>query len=159
MSLGPAVVTLTTALPVDEVVTELRARGEPPLYDLVPCTDVPEAGTARWPRLLHCLGSGLSGAVWDPGEATLTVSAGFGDLSAEGLMFTGCLLLESQLHRRGYLTLHAAAACRQGRAVLPLGSAGAGKTTTLLRRASITRAMPDLLGLFPGEIADSWRGG
>jgi len=41
--------------------------------------------------------------------------------------------VEAGLHRRGYLTLHAAAACRDGSAVVLLGSAGAGKTTSLLR--------------------------
>jgi hypothetical protein len=101
--------------------------------------------------------------------------------------------MEAGLQRNGYLTLHAAAACRDERVLLLLGPAGAGKTTTLvrlcrdhgaalvgndlvvaggpdpapivltgshhlrLRHASLARAMPELLGLFPGEVRDSWR--
>lgn len=121
------------------------------------------------------------------------VSAADGQTTADGLLYLAYLVLENQLQRAGYVTLHAAAACWADRGVLLLGSAGAGKTTTLLRlcrdhgaamvgndmvvtggtrdgpeavagtrhlrlrHSSVARAMPELLGLFPGEVTDSWR--
>lgn len=121
------------------------------------------------------------------------VRAADGQTTADGLLYLAYLVLESQLQRAGYVTLHAAAACWADRGVLLLGSAGAGKTITLLRlcrdhgavmvgndlvvtggpgdepeavagtrhlrlrHSSVARAMPELLGLFPGEVTDSWR--
>jgi hypothetical protein len=187
MTLGPASVVLTTALPVEETAAAMRARADPVLFALAPAADAP--GLAQ---VVHVTTpSGLAGVSWD--GSTLTVCAADEELSAAGLLHLAYLRLEAELHRQGLLTLHAAAACRDGAAVLLLGSAGAGKTTTLLRlcrdhgaamvgndlvvvgglgavpyaltgthhlrlrHASVARAMPELLGLFTGEVADSWR--
>lgn len=187
MNLGPARIVLSTALPVDEAAAAMRERADPVLFALTPAADAP--GLAQ---VVHMTApSGLARASWD--GSTLTVRAADEELSAAGLLHLAYLRLEAELHRHGLLTLHAAAACRDGAAVLLLGSAGAGKTTTLLRlcrdhgaamvgndlvvvgglgdvpyaltgtrylllrHASVARVMPELLGLFMGTIADSWR--
>jgi len=128
LSLGPARVVLTTVLPVEQAAGAMRSRGEPPLFGLAPVCD-PVPGAAR---VLHVVTApGQAGTAWD--GCTLTVRAPTGDLPGEGLLYLACLVLEAELQRHGYLTLHAAAACRDGSAVLLLGPAGAGKTTSLLR--------------------------
>ena len=128
MSLGPAQVVLTTVLPVEQAAEAMRSRGEPLLFGLTPARDpIPRAV-----RVAHVVTPpGDPAASWD--GWILTVSAAPGELRAEALLYLANLVLESELHRHGYLTLHAAAACREGSAVLLLGPAGAGKTTTLLR--------------------------
>jgi hypothetical protein len=190
MSLDPASVCLATTLPLMDAVEVMRARGEPPLYTLSPFP----WHTRTAPQVVHTVSDpGMAGARWDAEHMTLSVRAAPEELSAEGLLYMAYLLLEAALQRHGYVTLHAAAACRDRRAVLLLGPAGAGKTTTLLRlcrdhgaamvgndlvvaggpggrpvalagshhvrlrHASIARAMPELLGLFPGDVADPWR--
>jgi hypothetical protein len=188
VSLGPAQVVLTTALPVEQVAEAMRSRGEPFLFGLTPARDcVPGAA-----QVVHVEAApGDPAATWD--RSTLTVRAATGELLGEGLLYLAYLVLESELHRHGYLTLHAASACRGRSAVLLLGPAGAGKTTTLLRlcrdhgaalvgndlvvvggsaavpevlagsrhlrlrHASIAQAIPELLGLFTGDVSDSWR--
>jgi hypothetical protein len=128
---------------------------------------------------------------WEPVERKLAVCGD--NISAEGLLYLAYLLVETELHRQGCITLHAAAASIGCNATLLLGSAGSGKTTTLLRLcrdhrasligndlvvvggtgslpvaiagsqhvrlrySSLASAMPDLLGLFPGEPIDTWR--
>ena len=188
MSLGPARVVLTTDLPVEQAADAMRSRGDPPLFVLTR-TSYPMPRAAR---VVHVVTApGPAGAAWD--GCTLTVRAAAGDLLGEGFLHLAYLVLESVLQRHGYLTLHAGAACRDGSAVLLLGSAGAGKTTSLLRlcldhgaalvgndlvvaggtaavpevlagsvclrlrHASISRVLPELLDLFPGEVRDSWR--
>jgi hypothetical protein len=193
MSLGPASVLISTPLPLDAEAAAMRSRGEPPMYDLVPAPDA-RSDVRGSASLTHVdAPPGSAGAVWDGTHASLMVNAAPGEVAAGGLLYLAYLVLENQLQRRGYVTLHAAAACWGDRAVLLLGSAGAGKTTTLLRlcrdhgaamigndlvvaggpadvpaalagtrhlrlrHASVARVMPELQGLFPGEVTDSWR--
>lgn len=128
MSLGPARVVLTTDLPVEQAADTMRSRGDPPLF-LLSRASHPVPLALRVVQVVTA--PGHSDAAWD--GRTLTVRAGAGDLSGEGFLHLAYLVLESELQRHGYLTLHAAAACRDGSALLLLGSAGAGKTTSLLR--------------------------
>jgi hypothetical protein len=128
MTLGPAEVMLTTGLPVGKAAEAMRRRGEPPLFALTPIPGALPGAT----EVVHMVTpAGQAGAAWD--GSALTVRAAEGDLTGEALLHLAYLAVESELHRYGYLTLHAAAACRDGAAVLLLGPAGAGKTTSLLR--------------------------
>lgn len=187
--LGPATVSVYTHLSLDEAFAELAARGEPALYRLTRDTEgsTPAASLVHVPTAV-----GRSSAAWDAARAILTVRAAASETSGEALLHQAYLLLESRLQEHGYVTLHAAAAVIDRSAVLLLGPAGAGKTTTLLRlcrdhgatlagndlvvvggpgepialagsqhvrlrHASVSRAMPELLGLFPGTVEDPWR--
>jgi hypothetical protein len=193
MSLEPASVLVSTPLPLDAEAVAMRSRAEPPMYDLaaVPEPGADEHGTAS---LVHvATRPGPAAAIWDAARALLTVNAARGEVAGDGLLHLAYLVLENQLQCRGYVTLHAAAACWGERAVLLLGSAGAGKTTTTLRlcrdhgaamigndlvvaggpgdvptalvgtwhlrlrHASVVRVMPELVGLFPSDVTDSWR--
>lgn len=192
MSLGPASVAVSTPLPLDAGAARLRSHGEPPMYDLIPLTGAAPSGDCP-ATVVHDATSGSPGAAWDGARSSLVVLAADGEVSAEELLYLAYLVLENQLQRSGFVTLHAAGACWQDRGVLLLGTQGAGKTTTLLRlcrdhgaamigndlvvaggpgevpvalagtrhvrlrHASVARVMPELLGLFPGEITDSWR--
>jgi hypothetical protein len=190
MSLGPASVTVCTPLDLAAGVAELGSHGEPPIYNLAPLPGPPGArGSAS---LVHDV-TAPPGASWDDARSCLAVRGVAGEVSAEGLLYLGYLVLENRLQRSGFVTLHAAGASWQYRGVLLLGTPGAGKTTTLLRlcrdhgaamigndlvvaggpgetpaalagtrhvrlrHASVARVMPELLGLFPGEVTDSWR--
>jgi hypothetical protein len=187
MDLGPGRVVIETRIDLGAGVSAMIARGEPPLFRLLPGNG-PEAGL---PLLAHRpTDPARSRTTWSRQREMLVVR---GHLSAESLLYLAYLLLERQLQRHGFLTLHSAAARVGARAVLLLGPAGSGKTTTLLRlcrdhgatligndlvvtggtgpvpvtlggshhlrlrHASLSGAMPDLLGLFPGEVADPWR--
>jgi hypothetical protein len=192
ISLGPVSVLISTALPLDAEVTALASRGEPPMYALaaVPSNAEEEPGTAS---VVHRATAAGPAVVWDRTRASLLVTAAEDEIGAEELLHLAYLVLENRLQHSGYVTLHAAGACWQDQAVLLLGSAGAGKTTTLLRlcrdhaavmigndlvlaggpgevptalagtrhlrlrHASVARVMPELLGLFPGTVTDSWR--
>ena len=192
MSLGPASVAISTPLPLDAGVAELRSRGESPMYDLAPLPGAVPGGCGP-ASLVHDATAGPPGAAWDSARSSLVVQAAVGEVSGEGLLYLAYLVLENRLQRSGFVTLHAAGACWQDRGVLLLGTPGAGKTTTLLRlcrdheaamagndlvvaggpgevpvalagtrhvrlrHASVARVMPELLGLFPGEVTDSWR--
>jgi hypothetical protein len=188
MGLGTASITLTTNLPVGDTVAEARSRGAPFMFTLIPQARRPGAAS----EVVHVeTPTGPVGASWDGNRLTLRTAPG--ELATDSLLHLAYMRLEVELHRRGYVTLHAAAASRDGAALLLLGSAGAGKTTTLLRLcrdygtamvgndlvvvggqdriarvltgsshlrlrlASVARVLPDLLDLFPGDIADSWR--
>jgi len=189
MRLGPAAISVYTHLPLDEAFAELAARGEPALYQLTVDTEESTSGAC----LVHVpTAVGRASAAWDAARAILTVRAAPSEISGEALLHQAYLLLESRLQEHGYVTLHAAAAVLGRSAVLLLGPAGAGKTTTLLRlcrdhgamlagndlvvaggpgepialagsqhvrlrHASVSRAMPELLGLFPSMVGDPWR--
>jgi len=127
MSVGPVGILIKTALPLGEALGAVRDRGETPLFALSGVgPHTPHAA-----RVVHVETLDGAGALWD--GATLTVRADTGMLSAETLLHLAYLVMESELQRQGYMTLHAAAACRDGATVVLLGPAGAGKTTTLLR--------------------------
>lgn len=127
MALGPASVTISTVLPLDHAVTAMRCRGEPPLYELTPSGGVGGA----W--IVHRPAHGSPSATFDEASDTLIIQAEAGALSPESLLHLAYLVLERQLQRLGYLTLHAAAAAFGGRAALLIGPTGAGKTTTAVR--------------------------
>ncbi len=128
MRLGPARVVLTTVLPAGETAAAMRARGEPVLFELAPAYGpVPHSAGVQHVVTVP----GRAGATWD--GSTLIVHAAAEELPAEGLLYLAYLVVEAERHRHGLVTLHAAAVCRDGAAVLLLGSAGAGKTTTALR--------------------------
>ena len=192
MTLGPASVVISTLLPLDTEVTSLEMRGEPPMYDLAPVSAAArdEPGAAS---VVHIARAGGPGAVWDSARASLLVHGADGEIGGESLLYLAYLVLENQLQGQGYVTFHAAGACWGDQAALLVGTAGAGKTTTLLRlcrdhgaamigndlvvaggpgdvpaalagtrhlrlrHASVARVMPELLGLFPGVVTDSWR--
>lgn len=186
MSLGPAAVQIATPLALADADHGLRARGEPPMWDLTPAPLPSQSGPAVFHR------PGRAAVTWDAGRSALTVTApDNGGSIGERLLYLAQLVLEHALQGRGYVTLHAAAAAIGGRAVLLLGPTGAGKTMTLLRlcrdhgatligndlvvvggpgmdalagtrhvrlrHTSVARVMPELLGLFPGDVRDSWR--
>jgi hypothetical protein len=132
MHLGPASVLITTTLALADEVARLQACGEPPLYALTAVADARNAESAT-ASLVHLTADRAVGAIWDPERASLLVQTAPGAISSQRLLYLAYLLLENQLQHNGFLTLHAAAASRDGQAVLLLGPAGAGKTTTLLR--------------------------
>lgn len=115
MSLGPASVAVSTPLPLDAGATGLQSHGDPPMYDLTPLAGGAPSG--RDPAtVIHEAVLGSPGATWDGARSSLVVRAGDGEMSAEELLYLAYLVLENQLQRSGFVTLHAAGACWQDRA-------------------------------------------
>ncbi len=132
MQVGPARVVVETVLDLALTVAEVRASGDSLVFDLDEC------GAARSDpdvaRVVHVQGNHTApSVVYDGEHHRLTVSDGGDRVSGVELLYLSYLLLEACLHHHGVVTLHAAAAEQDGRAVVILGHAGAGKTTTVLR--------------------------
>jgi len=132
MSLPPATVLIESTLDLGRALDGLRRSGESALYTLEPCGR-DDTAYGRAARVVHVNESTSTGAWYDADRRVLRLCADDGDLTGPRLLYLSYLVLEAELHRLGFVTLHAAAAARDGRAVLLLGSAGAGKTTTALR--------------------------
>ncbi|PZG15158.1 hypothetical protein C1I95_20170 [Micromonospora craterilacus] len=131
MDLGPARIRILTQLRLDEVCDGLRAAGVDPMYSLSRAESA-AASDGRRPCVVHSVGQTAS-ARYAGDDRLLRLTAPPGVLSAASLLYIAYLVLEAELNRHSYVTLHAAAVERDGQAVLLLGSAGAGKTTTALR--------------------------
>ncbi|MGL5856964.1 MAG: hypothetical protein ACRC35_00885 [Angustibacter sp.] len=132
MALGPVAVSVTTPLGLAEAAAAAEARGESVLYTLDAQLGAAPTGDGS-AHVMHIAAEGAPCADFDAATATLWVYADASDLDAQDLLYLSYLVLEAQLHQHGYVTLHASAVERDGRAVLLLGTPGAGKTTTALR--------------------------
>jgi len=133
MTLPPATVMIETPLDLRRALEEVRSSGEVPLYTLEPAS---HDGTTRREaaRVIHVEAPSSAGSAWyDRHGRLLRLEASATDLTGARLLYLSYLMLEAQLHRRGFVTLHAAAVARDGWAVVLLGPAGAGKTTTAIR--------------------------
>jgi len=132
MTLPPATVMIETPLDLHGALDEVRSSGEVPLYTLEPGRDRTTSREAA--RVIHVEAPSSAGSAWyDRHGRVLRLEASATDLTGARLLYLSYLMLEAQLHRHGFVTLHAAALARDGRAVVLLGPAGAGKTTTAIR--------------------------
>ena len=132
MSLPPATVLIETTLDLGRALDGLRRSGESALYALESCGR-DDATYRSAARVIHVDAPTSAGAWYDSDRRVLRLCANEAELTGPRLLYLSYLVLEAELHRLGFVTLHAAAAARDGRAVLLLGTAGAGKTTTALR--------------------------
>lgn len=130
MSLGPTAITIRTDLDLTAIVDVNRARPRANLYQL----EGVEAAPDQEPTLtVEVVNDSRAALTVDPSTGDVLLRAPHAELSVEDLLYLAYVVLESRLHQYGIITLHAAAVERDGRALVLLGHAGAGKTTTALR--------------------------
>lgn len=130
MSLGPAAIAIRTDLRLAGHAGQPAVRAASDLYQL---EQVTAAGAEDISLDVELDDPGPAGMFVDPASGNVRLRAPRADLSADDLLFLAYLVLESRLHLHGILTLHSAAAERDGQAILLLGHSGAGKTTTAIR--------------------------
>lgn len=128
MALGGAHVTIDTRLDLTEANRQILERGQSCLYSLTESAEL--AGPAAVTVVSG--GPGSARVEGDPQDGGIRIVAPDHELGAEDVIYLSYLALESQMNRRGLITLHGAAVERDGQAVLLLGHAGAGKTSAAL---------------------------
>jgi hypothetical protein len=128
MALGGAQVTIDTQLDLAEANRQILGRGQSCLYSLHESAELADQATVT---VVSHVG-GPARVEGDPQDGGVRIVAPDQALGAEDVIYLSYLALESQMNRRGLITLHCAAVERDGRAVLLLGHAGAGKTSAAL---------------------------
>lgn len=128
MALGGAHVVIDTRMDLTEANRQIAERGQSCLYTLEEIAEF--AGPAAVTVVSE--GAGPARVEGAPHDGGVRVFAADGELGAEDVIYLSYLALESQMNRRGLITLHGAAVERDGQAVMLLGHAGAGKTSAAL---------------------------
>jgi len=129
MSLGRATIGIVTPFDLAAAAAGVCVHGGSLSFTLREC-DAPDGSL---PLVIHTqAATGNASARYSAEECTLELQASAEDLAGDDLLFIAYLLLETQLQRLGFITLHGAAIEREGRAVVLLGHSGAWKTSSAL---------------------------
>lgn len=129
MSLGRATIGIITPFDLAAAADEVCAQGGSLPFTLHESSGALPDG--EMPLVIHTEAAPDNAyAQYSADRRTLELHASAEDLVGTNLLFLSYLLLETQLQRLGFITLHGAAIERDGRAVVLLGHSGAGKTSS-----------------------------